>query len=52
MSAYLTGEIPRRSYKSAQLPYATRHERFPIPSIQIELSRVGGDNRLVQNQGY
>jgi len=29
-----------------------RHYLFPLPAIQIELSKVGGQNRLVQNTGW
>jgi len=49
---YLTEEKTRRSYKTAQLPFATRNMFFPIPPIEIDLSRVGGVDRLVQNTGW
>ncbi|MGH2348717.1 MAG: RagB/SusD family nutrient uptake outer membrane protein [bacterium] len=49
INAYLTVEVTRRSYKTAQVPYAAKNDRFPIPQIQIDLSRVGGQDRLVQN---
>ena len=52
INTYLTVEGVRRPYKAAQLPYATRNDRFPIPSLQIELSKVGGQDRLVQNTGW
>lgn len=49
---YLTVEKTRRSYKTAQIPYAARNGYFPIPPIEIDLSRVGGVDRLVQNTGW
>lgn len=42
----------RRSYKSAQVPYASKNDRFPLPAIQIQLSQVGGVDRLAQNPGW
>jgi len=49
---YLTVEKTRRSYKVAQVPYAVRNDLYPLPAIQIELSRVGGQDRLTQNLGW
>lgn len=50
---YLTVEKARRTYKNAQLTFVTpRNDRFPIPTVQIDLSKVGGQNRLTQNPGY
>jgi len=33
-------------------PYAQRHRYYPIPAIQIELSKVNGANTLTQNPGW
>ncbi len=55
MVAYLTKEstAARRGYKAAQLPYVTpKYDLYPIPTIQIDLSRVGGQDRLVQNPNW
>lgn len=52
INTYLTEEKTRRSYKTAQLPFATRHMYYPIPQIEIDLARVGGVDRLVQNPGW
>jgi len=52
INTYLTKEKTRRSYKTAQLPFATRNMYFPIPQIEIDLARVGGVERLVQNTGW
>ena len=42
----------RRLYKAGAEAFAARHRWFPFPSIQIELSRVGGEDRLKQNPGW
>lgn len=52
VNTYLTEEATRRTYKAAQLPFAVRNMYFPIPPIQIDLSRVGGVDRLTQNPGW
>ena len=52
LGAYLTTEkgAARRAYKIAQLPYLTPlNDLYPIPQVEIDLSRVGGVNRLTQN---
>jgi starch-binding outer membrane protein, SusD/RagB family len=49
LNNYIAVEKNRRPYKAATATYATRHRYYPIPPIQIQLSRVGGQNRLVQN---
>jgi hypothetical protein len=49
---YLTEEKTRRTYKTAQLPYASRNDFYPIPSVQRDLSRVAGQDRLTQNIGW
>jgi hypothetical protein len=52
MNAYLNVEKLRRTYKSAQVPFATRNMLFPIPPIEIDLSKVGATENLVQNPGW
>jgi len=49
---YLTVEKTRRTYKQAQLPFAVRNMYYPIPPIEIDLSKVGGVDKLVQNTGW
>jgi hypothetical protein len=49
---YLAVEKNRRAYLISAAPFAARHSLFPIPAIQIELSRVGNEDRLVQNPGW
>jgi hypothetical protein len=55
MADYLAMEATaaRRSYKAVQAPYTTpRFDLYPIPAVQIDLSRVGGQDMLVQNPGW
>jgi starch-binding outer membrane protein, SusD/RagB family len=57
LNAYINGEgggaeENRRSYLSAAELVADRHRWYPIPAIQIQLSRVQGENRLTQNTGW
>jgi len=49
---YLTREKLRRSYKSAQLPFASKNMFYPIPPTQIDLSKEGGQDKLHQNTGW
>jgi len=32
--------------------FLARHRYYPIPAIQIELSKSNGQNTLVQNPGW
>jgi starch-binding outer membrane protein, SusD/RagB family len=55
MTAYLAKENTplRRPYKLAQTPYATPlNDFYPIPTVEIDLSVVGGVKRLTQNPGW
>jgi hypothetical protein len=57
INAYINGvgggaERNRRLYKAAAEPFAAKHALYPIPQIQISLSRVGGQDRLTQNPGW
>jgi starch-binding outer membrane protein, SusD/RagB family len=46
-------ERTRRGYLSNPgILFQSRHMLYPIPNIQIELSRVAGQNRLTQNTGW
>lgn len=56
LNAYLNGvgggaEETRR-LQLANANYQQRHRYFPIPAIQIQLSRVDGTPRLTQNPGW
>jgi starch-binding outer membrane protein, SusD/RagB family len=59
INGYINGEgggmeksAARRLYKAGAELFIARHMLFPIPSLQIELSKVGGQNRLAQNPGW
>ena len=49
---YITVEKTRRSYLLAAAPFTARYNLYPIPSLQIELSKVGAESRLQQNTGW
>jgi len=57
INGYLTGvgggrEDTRRLYLGNAEPYTARHNLYPLPTIQIDLSKVGTESRLVQNPGW
>jgi len=45
-------EMSRRPQFSSVEPFTARHQLYPIPSLQISLSQVGGTKRLTQNPGW
>jgi hypothetical protein len=57
IAAYINGvgggaEKTRRAYlPTAELP-AARHDNYPIPTVQVELSKVDGQARVPQNTGW
>ena len=57
LNAYLNGqaggaEETRRPHLAAAELFVARHRYYPIPSVQIELSKVGAESRLTQNPGW
>jgi hypothetical protein len=52
LNTYLAAEKSRRLYLAAAEAVAARHRWYPIPAIQIELSKVAGAERLKQNTGW
>jgi len=57
LNAYLNGqaggaEETRRPHLAAAELFIARHRYYPIPTIQIELSKVGAESRLTQNPGW
>jgi hypothetical protein len=52
LNAYLDVERNRRPHLLSAQAFTSRHMLYPIPQIQIELSRVGGEDRLQQNPGW
>jgi hypothetical protein len=49
ITSFLAIESNRRSFLGAATPFAARYRLYPIPSLQIELSKVGGTSTLQQN---
>ena len=52
MNTYLGIEKGRRLYLAGAEQLTARHNLFPLPAIQIELSKVGSESRLEQNTGW
>jgi hypothetical protein len=52
INAYLAVEKTRRLYLTGAEAFTQRHRYFPIPAIQIELSKANGANTLTQNPGW
>lgn len=52
LNAYLAVEKNRRLYLAAAEPVTARHQLYPIPQIQIDLSKAGGQETLKQNPGW
>jgi starch-binding outer membrane protein, SusD/RagB family len=51
LNAYITVEKTRRLQLGGATTYAARHQLFPIPAIQIQLSKGKGGG-LTQNTGW
>jgi hypothetical protein len=49
---YVASEKSRIPYLTAAAPFTARYALYPIPSLQIELSRTGTEDRLRQNLGW
>lgn len=52
LNNFISVEQSRRSYLSAAATVDGKHEMYPIPTFQIQLSEVDGEQRLVQNDGW
>lgn len=52
LNAYFDVEKTKRTYMTATTGYEPRHDLFPIPSAQVELSKKDGVAQLVQNTGW
>jgi hypothetical protein len=57
LNGYLRGvgggrEDTRRLYLANAETFGTKHQLHPIPYIQVELSKIGSENRLTQNPGW
>jgi len=40
------------AYKSSAEDFTSRHLLYPLPNLQISLSKVNGEDRLKQNPGW
>jgi len=49
---YVNSEKARIPYLAQAAAYGPRNRYYPIPTVQIELSKVGTALRLVQNPGW
>jgi hypothetical protein len=49
---YVASEKARIPYLTSAAPFTTRYALYPIPSLQIELSKVGATDMLQQNPGW
>ena len=49
---YMLTEKVRIPYKTLAAAFTARYARYPIPTVQIALSRVGTVDRLTQNPGW
>ena len=45
-------EKTRVSYKGTAEAFTAKHVLFPLPTIQVDLSKVNGEDRLKQNPGW
>jgi starch-binding outer membrane protein, SusD/RagB family len=54
LTDFLTVESTRRTqlYSGAQQPTATKLKYFPLPAVEIDLSKIDGVPQLKQNTGY
>lgn len=52
LNEYLQVESGRRSFLNNAAQLTERYNLYPIPPVQIELSRVEGEDRLVQNPNW
>lgn len=52
LNKFVAEEIPRYPFLSNAQEFTERHQRYPIPEIQIELSSDEGEGTLVQNPGW
>ena len=52
LNDYIAVEQTKRNYLTGAAPYEDRHDLYPLPIVQIELSEVEGKSNLVQNPGW
>jgi hypothetical protein len=50
---YIATEVNRIPYLALATAFTLpKYARYPIPTVQIDLSKVGTEERLVQNSGW
>lgn len=52
LNDYIAVEKTKRAYLTNAVSFEAKHALYPIPSTQIELSKVEGESMLVQNSGW
>ena len=52
LNDYIEVESTKRAYLGSAFAFEARHMAYPLPTVQIELSTVDGEKRLVQNPGW
>jgi hypothetical protein len=52
LNDYLSVESTKRTYLKDATVFSDKHNLYPIPSVQIELSKKEGEAQLKQNPGY
>jgi hypothetical protein len=59
INGYINGEgggvekaVTRRQYLAGAEAFSAKHMLFPIPSLQVQLSKVNGVDMLKQNTGW
>jgi len=52
LNAYITIEKVRRPQLASSEAFVAKHYLYPIPDLQLQLSKVGGTSRLTQNTGW
>ena len=52
INGYIAVEKTRVTYKASADAFASKHLLFPIPYLQVELSKTGTTDNLKQNPGW
>ncbi|MCK5469766.1 MAG: RagB/SusD family nutrient uptake outer membrane protein, partial [Cyclobacteriaceae bacterium] len=52
LNDYIAVESTKRAYLGSAFEFEARHSAYPLPTTQIQLSVVDGEQRLVQNPGW
>jgi starch-binding outer membrane protein, SusD/RagB family len=52
LNAYVAAEKNKLACYAGAEAFTDKHKLFPIPSVEIELSKINGEAQLKQNPGY